>query len=455
MKKTIGIVIILLLGLNISLVSNGLADAVLQVSLTENPIIVSPGSNGFIEITLENIGSDTVKYIDIETSILDSSVIKYQGNWDVHIGSLNSKESTNIIYEFSVASSASPGLYQVVFETDSSASETKVTAFIRVEDSSVLDIVSVSPSLINIGEVSTLLFNISNNGGECSGTILFTWNDEENLILPVGADNRISVDSIPAGNYSLIPVELMASPAIIPGVYPLSITLTYFDDSGSQQVVTSDCGIQVSGGTDFEIILQQSSTSGTTFAVANTGANTASSVIFSIPLQTGYSATGASSVSLGNLDAGDYTLATFQLITMNQNTSDRLAFNRDSSKIPTDFNPSTFDQMRNRTFQGVGENNLIVEISYTDLFGLRQTVQKEVAVTSLSSSGTNDIAYRMAMRDMSGFTGEQDLGLSSGTLYIIIGVVGIILIIVILQLGKTKKIPYISKIIKGRKNENN
>ena len=57
----------------------------------------------------------------------------------------------------------------------------------------------------------------------------------------------------------------------------------------------------------FEILLQQSTTSGTTFAIANTGANVASSVIVSIPSQTNYMTSGASSVSLGNLDAGDYT----------------------------------------------------------------------------------------------------------------------------------------------------
>ena len=60
------------------------------------------------------------------------------------------------------------------------------------------------------------------------------------------------------------------------------------------------------------------------------------------------------------------------------------------------------------------------------------------------------------MSGQSGIGGqqEQDSGISSGTMYILIGAIGIILIVAILQVGKKKKIPYLSKIMKGRDNEN-
>jgi len=252
----------------------------------------------------------------------------------------------------------------------------------------------------------------------------------------------------------------MASPAITPGVYPLAITMVYTDDTGNTQTITSDVGIQVSGGTNFEIIMQQSSTTGTTFAVANTGANTASSVIVSIPKQASYASSGASSVSLGNLDAGDYTLATFQLTSMNLNTTStgdttptgRPGFNLDTSEMPSDFDPSMFEQMRNQSFMGAAGSNLIIEVSYTDLYGIRQTVENEVEVTSMSSSGSTSMTSRFS--GMTSMPGEVDSGLSSGTTYIIIGVVGILLIVALLQIGKRKKIPYLSKIVKGQKDEN-
>jgi hypothetical protein len=431
MKKTIGIIsIILLIGLNICFIPNALATVELQVSFTTNPIVVSPGGNGYIELILKNTGSETVKYIDIETEILDSSVIKYQGNWDVHIGSLGWGESTNSIYEFSIPTTANPGLYQVIFETVSSAWDTKVTAFIRVEDSSVLDLVSVSPSSINIGEVRTLTFNISNNGGSSTGNILFTWEDPNDLILPVGSDNRITVSSIPAGNYTEIPVNVVASPAISPGVYPLTITMEFYDRTGTKQTITSEVGIQVNGTTDFEIILQESMGVGTTFAVANSGANVASSVIVSIPSQLNYMVSGASSVSLGNLDAGDYTLATFQISSADwENNTQRP--DKSFMERPSDFNFS-----RPEGFRGSesGINDLIVEVSYTDLFGVRQTVEKEVDFSSFSSS---NLAFRSGGK--SGLRPDESSGLDSGTMYIIIGVVGIIVIVSILKIGKRKK----------------
>lgn len=452
MKKTLGILsILLLIGLNIGFIPNVTAAVELQVSFTENPIVVAPGSNGYIELTLKNTGSDPVNYIDITPDILDYSIIQFQGNWDVYVGTLDQGESTTIIYEFSIASSADPGLYQIIFETDSSASDTKVTAFIRVEDSSIIDIESVTPSLINIGEVSTLIFNLSNNGGKSVSSIMFTWEDENDLILPIGSDNRLSIDLIPANDNIEIPIVVMASPAITPGVYPLMVTMIYADDSGSTQTISSNVGIQVSGGTDFEIILQQSLSGSTTFAVANTGANTASSVIVSIPRQPNYSTTGASSVSLGNLDAGDYTLASFQLTSMNQNTTSKPAFNRDTSDMPTDFDPSMFEELRNRTNADTMGTSLLVEISYTDLYGLRQTVEKEVEISSISSSSTIDKTSRFGASGMTNMQGQQDSGLSTGTLYIIVGFVGILLIVALLQIGKKKKIPYFSKIYERKK----
>ena len=103
-------------------------------------------------------------------------------------------------------------------------------------------------------------------------------------------------------NYTEIPVSIMASPSITPGVYPLSVNIEFYDRTGTIQTVTSIVGLQIGGTTDFEIVLQQSMGGSTTFAVANTGAEVASSVIVSIPPQINYATTGASSVSLGNLD---------------------------------------------------------------------------------------------------------------------------------------------------------
>ncbi len=441
--------------LNITFIANGAAVTGLQVSFTENPIIVSPGSTGYIELNIDSIGTDNVDYIQIETTILDSNVIKRQGNWDVNLGSLDGGKSTSVVYEFYVSSSANPGLYQIIFETHSSASDSKITAIIKVKAPSVLDLVSFNPSSINIGKVETIIFNISNNGESASKNILFTWEDPNDLILPIGSDNRIVIPSIPAKSYSEISVDIMASPSIIPGVYPLIIKMEYYDDTGTQETITSTVGLQIGGGTDFEIILQQSTGGTSSFAIANTGVNVASSVIVSIPQQINYVATGTSSVSLGNLDAGDYTLASFQLssVSIDRNTTERPSFGGTPGDMPSDFNFSDIGTFRNRSFGNFdGNNNLIIEISYTDLFGVRQIVEKEVAIESVSSTISTNSNLASRFGDISRYSDQSSEDSTDGTIYIVIGVVGIILIVAILKVGKSKKL---SKLIKkGKKGKN-
>jgi len=465
MKKNIVVIAVILAtifsAINAVAIESGSSSYGLQVSFISNPTIVSPGVNGYLEVTCDNPGSTTITDIDIEPSNWDEAVIETKGNWNVDIGALSGGDSTTVLYEFYIPPEANPGLYQIIFTIESSTGETiRQTAMIKVEDTTLLDISSVTPQSINIGEETTLLFNITNNGGSSAGNILLTWENSNDYILPVGGDNRITIPSIEAQNYTLVPIEVVADPSVVAGVYPLAITLEYCDRTGTKQTITSKMGLQIGGGTNFEIVLQTTSGMTSTFAIANTGSNTASSVIVSIPTQPNYGTSGSSAVNLGNLDAGDYTLASFQLsstLTRDTNASNtqRPGFNRDSSEMPSDLDPSMMQDFRNMTMGDMNGNNLIVEVSYTDLFGLRQTVEKEISISSQlmssSTSGTSTFAGRGSMSS-SGFPGqEQDSGLSSGTTYILIGVIGIILIVAILTIGKKKKIPYITKLLERNK----
>lgn len=435
MKKSLILISLLLTcaifsNISMSVEAAGETNPNLQVTIETNPTVVAPGTYGYIELTLKSVGSGTVESIDISAKSQDYWDVKPQGDWNVDIGDIAAGDSITALFTFKVSSTASSGLYIVTFDIDTiSTGHIEQNAIVRVEDSTVLDFVSVYPDSLNIGEKTTLVFNITNNGGSSTGNILFTWEDPNDLILPVGSDNRITVSSIPAGNYTEIPIDIMASPSIAPGVYPLMITMEFYDRTGTKQTITSEVGIQVNGTTDFEIILQESMGVGTTFAVANSGANVASSVIVSIPSQLNYIFSGASSVSLGNLDAGDYTLATFQISSVELNNTQRP--DKSSMERPSDYNFS-----RPEGFRGSesGSNDLIVEVSYTDLFGVRQTVEKEVDFSSFSSSS---VASRSG--DKSGLRPGESSELDSGTMYIIIGVVGIIVIVAILKIGKRKK----------------
>ncbi|KYK25642.1 hypothetical protein AYK25_05050 [Thermoplasmatales archaeon SM1-50] len=429
------------------------------MTFATNPTIVTPGTNRYIEVNLKSIGG-SVGSITISAKTLDTTAVIAQGNWIINVGSLDSGESSTLIYEFRVPSTATPGLYQIVFEITGSFSTIKQTAVVQVQDATVLDITSVTPTEISIGIATTIFFNLTNNGGVPLTNILFTWRDANNLILPVGADNRITLPYIDPNNYTAIPIMIIASSGISPGVYPLTILMEYYDQTGKKQTVNSTVGLQISGKTTFDIVLQSSSGTTTTFAVVNTGANTASSVVVSIPPQIGYSTSGTSSTSVGNLDAGDYTLASFSITSTTSNatrngTMQFPSFNRTGMSNPPSGGNFTGgrDRFMNQSFSIFGQSALIVQIAYTDVFGVRQTIQKQV---NLSSSSTNGFSSRMSTqgnsRTFNGFSSQsQSTDLGNSIMYIVLGVIGIVVVVVVIQLGRKKKLPHISKSEKGRK----
>jgi hypothetical protein len=427
----------------------------LQLTFTTNPTIVTPGTNGYIQVNLKSIGGATGN-IDITASSWDPNTVIPQGNWEVDVGSLDTGESYSVIYEFKVPSTASPGLYQVIFEI-TGGNAIRQTAIIQVQDATILDIISVTPTSIKIGEATTLLFNITNNGGVDIQNILFTWADQNNLILPIGADNKVTIPLIAAKNHTELPITIMASSGISPGIYPLTITMEYFDQTGTKQTVTSTVGIQISGTTTFDLVVQTSTSGSTTFSVVNTGANVASSVIVSIPRQPNYQTSGTSSTSVGNLDAGDYTLATFQLTSTASNTTSTFpSFNRTGTGFPSGRNFSGRNQFMNQSFTGFQGNQLLVEISYTDVFGIRQTIQKQVTISSSSSFGsfsssTSSTGTQNSFSRNFNSQSQSSSGSSNSLIYIAIGVIGIIIIIGIIQLGRKKKLSHFSKKFKGRK----
>jgi len=181
-------------------------------------------------------------------------------------------------------------------------------------------------------------------------------------------------------------------------------------------------------------------------------------VVVSIPQQPNYSTSGTSSSSLGNLEAGDYTLASFQITSTSSNmtTTQLPSFDRSAmGNTPPDMNFSGGRNMfTNQSFSAMTGNQLIVQIAYTDLFGVRQTVQKQVDLSSGSASG---FTTRTGTQGTSGlFPGgfsdqSQSSGSNNSLMYVAIGVAGIIIIVAVIQLGRKKKLGRFSKLFKGRK----
>jgi len=110
--------------------------------------------------------------------------------------------------------------------------------------------------------------------------------------------------------------------------------------------------------TDFDAVIQESSTSDVSIAIANTGKYIANSVVVRIPEQDNFKVTGTDGQMVGNLDAGDYTIVSFGV-------SPKKAF---SNNRTNQNNPMT-------------TSNLKFDIYYTDTLGERRIVNMQLPLS--------------------------------------------------------------------------
>lgn len=379
------------------------AEPLIQATFSPNPITIAPGNDGYIQLTLKNSGTLAANRIKISRVSFDSNII-LSGNWISDLSPLGPGDSTTSLFKFHVSEMAPSGLYTLTFYIDyGDGSITRTISsnvIINVQAPSTLEITSVEPSSLRPGEKTNITFTITNKGSSSITNIIFTWTSSNNVILPLGSSNRVVIPIIGANSQYKIPVEISVSPSAVPGVYSLSTSIQYFDKSGTNQTVSSIVGIEIGGGTDFDVSLQELSGNTISLYVANIGVNPAASVIIKIPEQERFSTIGATSVFLGDLSPGDYTIASFQLIS--RNVTGRL-------------------QGTNATRGNV----LKVEISYTDTTGSRQIVQKEVLVRELSMQPPT-------------YARQRNTGFGIW-MYAGIGMIGIIAVVLFFKFFKGKK----------------
>jgi hypothetical protein len=177
--------------------------------------------------------------------------------------------------------------------------------------------------------------------------------------------------------------------------------------------------------TDFDAIIQDSTSSEVSIAIANTGKNTANSVIVKIPEQDYFESTGTDGQMVGNLESGDYSIVSFEI-------SQKMA--KAPIKEGTEENSQGFPTMGSSQTQ-----NLTFDIYYTDTIGERRVVTMQLP---LSLSSTNSTAMGMM-----GPGGRNNQG-SSWIVWAIVG--GVILALVIVSIIILKKKPKLADKIKNK-----
>jgi len=217
-----------------------------------------------------------------------------------------------------------------------------------------IEVTDISHTNLVPGEQTKLTFKLENTGDSNLYNIIFSWEEKTGNILPIGSSNTQSLDSLNDGDDEKFDFNIFASASASPGLYELTFTIRFDNENGTTITETSNAGIIVGGQTDFDVSVSDISSSGVILSVANVGKNPANSVIVIIPEQSNFKVSGSSSSIIGNLDKGDYSVASFQINSLTRSSS-----------------------------------NLNVEIQYTDTIGARQTVMKTVEIQQTSAQITS------------------------------------------------------------------
>jgi hypothetical protein len=286
-------------------------------------------------------------------------------------------------------------------------------------------LVNQDPYPADPGSYVDLLFKLENWGTKEAKNVVFELLPESPFSLDSGVNATKELGTIGALQNNekafLIKYRVRVDKDALNGESKIGTKITY--NNGA--VITGTFNVTVSNPrTNFDVVVQDSTAASTTLAIANIGANTGYSVIVRIPEQANFRVTGISANVIGNLNAGDYTLVSFQITSTTGfanisstggNITPIRSFNRTATNI-------------SMTRPG----NLAVEIAYTDTLGIRRTIQKEVRLDTNEITGTGT-------RTRSTTQGSQLQIPSGGLMYIAIGVVGIIIIVVIFRFRRRKK----------------
>jgi len=328
---------------------------------------------------------------------------------------ISQRSTKTLLFQFRAKESTLPGYYPALinfsYTVDGATTNDSYSVQVPVSMSGKNLDVAVSPTVINPGKQTEMVFEIKNISQTSVSNISFSWTEENDLVLPLGTDNKRYVSIINAGKSTIVTYLVAADPNIEPGIYPLDISMSFSDAEGIKSQ-TSQVGLIVGGGTDFEISAEMSSANQISISIANVGSNNAGAVVVRIPDQEGIKVSGSSASILGNLNEGDYTLANFTVTGARAST---FTGTKDVTTQGTRQRPGQSSETQTDTTQKLpsGPRTLKIEVDYTDTTGERHTVEKTLEIDM-------DTASMQAA-----FTGtkQQGFNIMDYSLYIVIGIV--------------------------------
>jgi hypothetical protein len=384
------------LGAGTALGSNGnINSASLQVNLTnQNPDAARPGEPVELTLSVQNVGNKDLQ--DITVSVAPKypfSQISGEAT-QKSISYLNARQDDNdaavLKFKLMTDSNTSEGTYDIDITTTAKESgsssntiSTTQTVHLEIRGKEYAQIVTINKASIDVGKEELLEFIITNTGNSPLKNMVISWKDPKGVILPVYSDNTKYIKYLEPGQSVSVSYSVMADVNADPGLYTLDVNLNFEDYESKNESIQTTAGLFVGGATDFDVSFSKSSQGEVSLSVANVGNNIAYAVKVSIPEQQGYKVSGSSSTIVGNLEKGDYTIASFN-VASNQAPGGNTGAPAGAPSGIANAN----DVGGNSTSSSMNGSPLKVQIEYTDAKGDRLTVDKEVKLDLTSGNMT-------------------------------------------------------------------
>lgn len=370
-----------------STVSAQVADQGVSVTLLkQTPDPARAGETVEVRFEIENLGGTATGDMTFElvpkypfTEIPGEEYVKTVSSMK---GYQQGAESVIIKYEVRVDKDAVKGTNQLQLKWGKSGSDVYVIEDfdIEVTGTEYAQIIYVDKAKLNPGEETEMKFTVTNVGNSPLQNLVFSWSEENGVILPVYSDDTKYIKYVDVGESVDLAYIVVADVNADPGLYKLDLSLSYETQEGVSQEMNTRAGIFIGGETDFDVTFSESSGGETSISIANIGNVPALSVTVRIPEQEGYTVTGSPSSIVGNLDKGDYTIVSFQV--------------SQSMRMPA----RSFNQTQPMGTMET-DNHLLVLIEYTDTTGTRHSVEKSIRMQSDSLNATStDMSTRFAAR---------------------------------------------------------
>ena len=303
---------------------------------------------------------------------------------------------------------------------------------IVVQSQQSAEVVSIDKTVLIPGKQDSIRFRINNVGSSPLRDLTFSWENADKVILPVGSDNTKYIKYIDVGGSADLQYQVIPDTNADSGLYQLSLHLAYYDTiNKSEKEINTIAGVYIGGSTDFDVAFSESSGGQVSFTVSNVGSNPALSVSVIVPRQPGWRVTSSNSMIVGNLNKGDYTVASFAVTQTTSQISQGSSTGRNRASATTPSAPQSTSQS-----QGV----LKVQVAYTDTMGNRLVVDKQVEMNQQNSSVASTTSGASASTTGFGRVRQQQSFFSKYKWYIAVFVVLLVFVGITWKFKKEKKL---------------